>query len=116
MERSRIEYPGSPEGPELNSIECCALNAAFMENPAAVARLEGVVSKKELAILADELKRTEHLTFPPDIQTTTVYFQMAVAELKRLEHGHAALFCGHSVDDHKKALRAVEAKFAEPVN
>ncbi len=118
MENFGIEFPRSPEGAELNAMECCALRSAFVKNPDAVAQLEEIVSKQELRILADELKikGIDRLTFPPDPMIKTVYFQMAVAELKRLEQEHANLHCGHSTEDHKKSLRAVESMFAEPVN
>ena len=116
MENFRMELPGSPEHAELNAMECCALHTAFVKNPDTAAGLEGVVSGRELQILADEVKRTDHLMFPPNPLISTVYFQMATAELQRLEHEQGGLSCGHSVENHRKALRAVESRFAQPIN
>jgi hypothetical protein len=106
----------APGTVELDEPKCHALEYAFENNPEAITQLTELADEKELRVWAEELKGTARLIFVPSETMKTVYFQIADAEIKRLAHENSALYCGHSSEEHLKALRSVESMFAQPVN
>ncbi len=105
-----------PGSVELGEVECCALEHAFAKNPKTIAQLADVVGEKNMKLYPEELILTERLVIVPSENTKTVYSQIAKAELKRLAHENKDLSCGHSHEEHKKALESVEAMFSPAVN
>lgn len=105
-----------PETVELGETECCALAHAFSKNPEIISQLMDLVDKKSLKLFADELVKTKSLVFVPSGEMRMVYSQIAEAELKRLTDGGNDFQCGHSVEEHQKALQSVASTFSEPIN
>ena len=118
--------PLSPERPELvqlSEIECCALARGFAKNSEAIGELMELTDKKTLKTAADILVRSRNLGFRHNKDIETAYQQIAAAELKKLNGDGAserweneAKKCEHSLDEHKKALRAVVARLEKPTN
>ena len=106
----------APGTVELGEAECHALEYAFANNPKTVAQLAELADETDMKLWAEELKGTSHLVFAPSEVMKTVYFQIADAEIKRLAHGNNTLYCGHSSEDHLKALKSIESTFSQSIN
>lgn len=107
--RSSQEFPQSVEGTVgFNRFETCALAQAFAKNKDTVEELKAIVGPEKLRILAAVLPTTESMTFVPSDDVKIAYGQIAKKEIERLTATpEIKPRCGHSVDEHKKALRLV---------
>lgn len=110
------EFSRSPESLTFNALECCALTTAFTKNSETVHQLENLLNRRSLGIMKDELRDTDNLVLIADPITKAVYTQLAEAELKRLAQQTHGLSCGHSGEEHERALRSVKTICAEPIN
>jgi hypothetical protein len=111
-----FEQPPSPESFELNALECCALQTAFVKNPDVVRQLEDLAGRRELGVIKEELQETSYLSLIADPITKAIYTQLAEAELKRLQETTDRFSCGHSGEEHERALRSVISTCAAPIN
>lgn len=118
--KESLEYPGSIEGTVKFSKEtCCALQRGFEQNPAVVKQLKEMMGPVEVNNFIDILPNTDEMKFVPSEEMKTVYSQIAKMELERIGaegEGDEDLVCGHSIDDHERALKDVVEKMEPAVN
>lgn len=77
------------------------------------------MGEKNIKIFADILPNTDEMKFVPSDDMKTAYGQIAKRELERIDatdEDDEDLSCGHSVDEHKEALRLVLEKMEPSIN
>lgn len=104
----------------------CALERGFEQNPEVAKELEGIVGErlaklfKDILFNALDLKNRAPMTFILEKEEAKiVYGQIAKRELERIDaedEDDNDLTCGHSVDEHREALRVVVEKMEPTVN
>ena len=126
MFRESKEFPGSVEGTIKFSQEtCCALDRGFEKNPEVARDLAKIVGEEKAKLFKDVLINTfkpssrPEMKFVPSEEMQIFYGQMAKRELERIDtenESNQDLSCGHSVDEHKKALTSVVEKMEPKIN
>lgn len=119
------EFPGSAEGTvRFDAETLCALERGLEQNPEVAKQLDEVVGQKA-KIFRDILSNTldpEHrapIKFVPNEEARTFYSQIAKRELERIDaedEEDEDLSCGHSVDEHRRALESVVERMEPKVN
>lgn len=99
---------------EFDEEARCALERGFEQNPAVVKELTKIVKEKEMDFLIKALsKMNEYEGLIVYDHMRMVYGQIAKRELERIKAEDEAdndITCGHTVDEHQEALRAVLEK------
>ena len=87
----------------LNRVECCAIGS-----------FHGMYSKGGLIeILLGIMPGTEELGFFPRLPVRQIYLEILASEVAFLKANlMIALPCGHSVEEHIRALRSAQSSFA----
>ena len=116
-----MRFGGSKEFPRIerkikfDGETICALKRAFKKNPEVARNMADVVGEKNMKIFTDILTNTNEMEikYDPSEELKTAYSQIAKRELERIdaeEEDDEDLVCGHSVDEHRQALREVVGK------
>lgn len=92
---------------KFEEAECCALRYAFASNPKTAALLVKAIGEEKVRLSAEILNRTSRLGFPHNPEVDEIYYEIAQAELSRIEKGEVHFDCGHSTEEHKEALLSV---------
>lgn len=115
-----LEFPGSVEGTvKFDKETCCALGRAFKQNPGVAKELEAIVGEENMSNLTDILPHADEVTFNQSEESKMVYSQIAKRELERIDaedEDDEDLTCGHTVEEHKEALREVVDKMGPTIN
>ena len=118
--KSKEEFPGSVEGTvKFDKETTCALERGFKLNPEAVKELGDIVGEAKIKTFTEILPNTDEMKFVPSEEMKTVYSQIAKRELERIgaeDEDDEDLSCGHSVEEHKKALASVVEKMEPKIN
>ena len=120
MRKKSLEYPGSVEGTvKFEKETCCALGRGFEQNPGVVQQLKELMGPVEVNNFIEILPNTDEMKSVPSEEMKTVYGQIAKRELERIEaedEDDEDLTCGHTVDEHREALKAVVEKITSTIN
>lgn len=111
------EQSQAPELVKFEEVHCCALRHAFANssNIDVVASLVKAIGEEKVKLSAEILNKTFRLGFPHNPEIDEIYYEIAAAELERLEkikEGEANFSCGHSAEEHKEALLSIIAMTA----
>ena len=115
------EFPRVERKVKFDEETIRALKRAFKKNPEVARNMADVVGEKNIRIFTDILTNTNEMEikYDPSEELKTAYSQIAKRELERIdaeEEDDEDLACGHSVDEHRQALREVVEKMELTIN
>lgn len=110
-----------PSTVEFGELECCALRKATAEEDlqpfieASLASIRATNPPYQVSVLSEIFLNTTRLVFMPREIHQSFYFGLASRERKLIEKREDVnLDCGHSAQQHQKALTMICAKMACP--
>ncbi len=98
---------------------CCALERGFEQNPKVAKELADILGEEKIKTLVRILPNTNKMKFVPTEEMKTAYSQIATRELERIDaedEDDEDLSCGHSVEEHRQALKSVVEIMKQTVN